>query len=302
MNISAITVIKPNKFALIALLLSSIALSGQTFHSYQKQQAQSHLNRIEALFKRQKREYRTGLTKTAAQTCAEIIAIDPKNVRAYKYRAYYLGLAGDFYGQIATIKSAIQLAPQDLWLYECLGCAYSNHGLHPEAAKAYSQCIKIAPNKSTFRINRGLDYLDAGQYEEALVDFNDVIASDPSNYYGYRNRGWLRECQNDFSSAIADYNQAHKVAPQMTYIYKDLHRVHNKTGQFKLALMAANQAIKSSPVTAEGYYLRALTKLKMQDKAGARSDLNQCIQFKLHPQAAHGLLKSLENQPNESCP
>ena len=135
--------------------------------------------------------------------------------------------------------------------------------------------------------------MDAGQYDKALVDFNYIVAREPSNYYGYRNRGWLRECQNDFSSAIADYNQAHKVAPQMHYIFKDLHRVHNKTGQFELALMDANQAIKRSPVTAEGYYLRALTKLKMQDLKGARSDLNQCIKFKLYPQAAATLLNSL---------
>lgn len=302
MNISAITVIKPNKFALIALLLSSIALSAQTFQSYQKQQAQSQLNRIEELLKRQKREYRIGLIKTAAKTCAEIIAIDPKNILAYKDRAYYLGQARDFNGQIATLKSAILLAPNDLWLYESLGCAYSNHGFHREAAEAYSHCIAIAPDHSINRINRGLDYLDVGEYDKALVDFNYVIASEPTNYYGYRNRGWLRECQNDFSAAIADYNLARKVAPQMPFIFKDLHRVHNKTGQFKLALMDANQAIRSNLLPAEGYYLRALTKLKMHDSKGARSDLNQCLQVKLHPQAANLLMRELENQnqPNES--
>lgn len=91
-----------------------------------------------------------------------------------------------------------------------------------------------------------------------------------TNYYGYRNRGWLRECQNDFSSAIADYNLARKVAPQMPFIFKDLHRVHLKTGQFKLALIDANEAIKRNLVTADGYYLRALTKLKMHNSIATK--------------------------------
>jgi len=93
----------------------------------------------------------------------------------------YLRSLGDAYGEledyasaIAAYRQAIELNPDDPWLFNALGNAYSRQDQHEQAVEAYTAALDRQP-EAGFHFDRGLAHLALGQQDQTLADYQAAI-------------------------------------------------------------------------------------------------------------------------------
>ena len=104
----------------------------------------------------------------------QALALDPKYVQGYSYRAAAKMTKGDLDGAIADDDQLLLLDPHN--------------------AGGFSQ--------------RGYLKQSKNDVDGAIADYTCAIQFDPKNYLAYYNRGLIEEQKGGFDNAIADYNEA----------------------------------------------------------------------------------------------
>ena len=84
--------------------------------------------------------------------------------------AYKLLLRGDYRGAIKLYDEAIQLNPNDSWIYHNRGTAYKTLGKYQQAIQDFSKAIQLNPNAPMPYLYRGRCYEAIGYKREAQVD------------------------------------------------------------------------------------------------------------------------------------
>ncbi|PXY41392.1 hypothetical protein DMB65_08300 [Flavobacterium cheongpyeongense] len=127
---------------------------------------------------------------------------------------------GDFSGAILAFNKAIEISPNEEYIYANRADAKFALDDFRGAILDYSISIKINANSYSYN-NRGIskfklnDYRGAiKDYDMAIIEIDKLIEEDPNDYYKSEkakiqlNRGNAKFMLNDLTSAINDYNLA----------------------------------------------------------------------------------------------
>jgi hypothetical protein len=119
-----------------------------------------------------------------------------------------------YYSEAArAFEQATKLAPDMIDGYAGLGLVYYRMGRYFDAAESYRQIVKFRPDYTAAYHKLGTIYILLGEYETALGAFQEVLRIDPAN------------ATARFHLAIAYYLQGNRVAAADEYaVLKDLDR------------------------------------------------------------------------------
>jgi tetratricopeptide (TPR) repeat protein len=175
--------------------------------------------------------------------------------------------------------SSTGLAQQTADEYLRLGNEQLQQKKFEEAARNYSECIRLVPKSPTCYLNRGIArYIGIG-YGLALEDFNVVIALDPASAKAFRLRGQVYEGLKNDAAALADYNQAIRLKPDYADAFSNRAYYYSTRGNADLAIADYTHAVKFNPNHALSFASRGALYQKKGLLNEAIADFTRAIQI-----------------------
>jgi len=133
-------------------------------------------------------------------------------------RSRYLRNLGDAHSEledypsaIATYQQAIDLNPDDPWLFNALGNVHSNQEEHEEAVEACTTALALVKgdeNQALLYRNRASSLIGLERLDEAERDCNQVHNLDPDHPYTFARLGQLAFARDDYAIALEHYTAA----------------------------------------------------------------------------------------------
>jgi protein O-GlcNAc transferase len=115
-------------------------------------------------------------------------------------------------------RRASAMNPSDLQSYQLLANVLMASNKHSEAAKAYDDANRLAPDSSAL-INQGVSLQRAGKFSEAAETYRMAIAIDPTRYEAHHNLAGCLQDMTHPSDAIAHYARATEINPSFAASY-----------------------------------------------------------------------------------
>jgi len=133
-------------------------------------------------------------------------------------RTRYLRNLGDAYGELEDYSSAItayqqalDLSPDDPWLFNALGNAYSDQEQHEPALEAYTTALTLVTadeDKALLYRNRANTLIQLSRLDEAAQDCEQARTLAPDHPYTHDRLGNLAFARGDYSAAVEYYTAA----------------------------------------------------------------------------------------------
>ncbi len=182
---------------------------------------------------------------------------------------YVLANLGNYYGKTGKIdqaaacfEKAIQNKSANANVFEGMGNVYGARNNHQKAAEMFSEAIKLDPRKGNFYFNRGTAYINFDP-AKGVVDFTQALALMPPA-------------------------KSVDVLANRAYCYLKLEKLD-------LALADYTAVIDAGVRKETSYYDRAVVRLKLNDKAGAISDMEGALRINPNFELAKNALAQLRN-------
>jgi len=173
---------------------------------------------------------------------------------------------------------------------------YFRQQRYVSAIRDYTQCLAVEPNNDLALANRGGAYLAIGMVDSARADLNRAIEINPLTKNGYKNRGMLHILTKQYHKAIDDYKKHLTIAPDETgEVWNKIGYAYQQLGEHHEAIDAFSRAITIYE-NGSYYYLRALSRIKLNETDKARADVIKAIQLGFS--VDKDLLKSLGINPD----
>jgi tetratricopeptide (TPR) repeat protein len=135
-------------------------------------------------------------------------------------RAYNMDgeLDADSYEKaIINFSNAIALDPKNVEAYRGRGKAYGARNKHDKGIEDLNQVIALEPEKSWAYEERGVIYFGNQDYDRAILDFNEAIKRNPKEAVYYIQRGLAYENKGELAKSADDYDQAYRIDPKPRY-------------------------------------------------------------------------------------
>ena len=129
----------------------------------------------------------------------------------FKARAYPLALV--------EFNRAIELQPNNDYLYHWRGRTYWETQDHPSALADFTKAIELQPYRVAYYHWRGLAYRKSQDYLSAVADFSQAIQLQPHNGDNYWARGYTYQEAHDYQAAVADFTKAIELQPENINFY-----------------------------------------------------------------------------------
>jgi len=238
---------------------------------------------LDSLFERAVDANRQGDLAGAERLCREIIASDPKHLRALYALATIAYDRGDFAAAEGYAARVAALDPRIAEVQNLRGMAQAALGRLAEAAECFGAAAALMPDPTGALYNRGNVLFALGRFEEALTCYDAAFARAPDDAIIANNRGNTLRALNRFADALAAYDRAIALDPSFAGAHNNRGIVLQTLGRPDEALASFDRAIARDPKDAEAHYNRgvALTGLKRFTEALA------CHETALRLQPAH---------------
>ncbi|MBI5043903.1 MAG: tetratricopeptide repeat protein [Nitrospirae bacterium] len=155
----------------------------------------------------------------------------------------------------------------EYWFY--LGVAYSEAGMHKEAAEAYKQAIRIKPDDAEPHYNLGGAYGSLGMYKEAINAYKQAIRVKPDYAKAHYNLGITYGELGMYREAIEAFKQAIRIKPDYAEAHYNLGVAYGSLDMYKEAINAYKQAIRIKPDYAKAHYNLGITYLILNNRGSA---------------------------------
>lgn len=150
-------------------------------------------------------------------------------------------------------RRALNLAPNEVFLLNCLGNALQGQGQEEEAMAYYRRIVGIDPNFAEAHGNLGSILLSRGQFEAAIASFQRGLELRPDYAEGYNDLGSTLHAIGRFDQAQACYRRALELNPALAMAHTNLGSILNDLGQVDEALVHCRRAIEINPNYAESH-------------------------------------------------
>lgn len=116
---------------------------------------------------------------------------------------------------------------------------------YPEAARAYSEVIRLDPNQTEARFFLAVCQQVQGQYKEAIANLNQVLLEEPDAYKAALNRGHCHYALNDYAAAQHDYQLVLELEPGYGLALNPLAHMQFYQGDTSAACQTLVQAVEA---------------------------------------------------------
>lgn len=255
--------------------------------------------------------------KGAIDAFSHAIELDPKNIKAYYFRARISGKypAMSDYSKLLSIEPNTsedylirawtykELEKRDLALQEFAkaietasgikekAAAYDDRGRYTalfdnnRALQDFSRAIELDPDDKSYYISRGQTYWALKKNDPALRDFNKAIELDPKDALGYATRGAFFKFYKP-ELAIIDLSRALELG-QSVFDYLNRAQTYERLGRDDLAIQDYSKIIELYPDHIHTYNTRASLYAKIGRHDLAIKDYNKTIKLKPDRQSAY---------------
>ena len=135
-------------------------------------------------------------------------------------------------------------------------------GEFEEAAHAYDEAIKLAPNSAAAHFHRATNSAQEGQIDSALKDYEEAIRLYPDDYRPYAYRGLALFYNGDFKDALTDFAKSLEISSTQDEAYQFRARLYMQQREFDKAIEDCSRAIEFHPESFYSYGARAMAYLR----------------------------------------
>ena len=143
---------------------------------------------------------------------------------------------------------------------------------YPLALADFSQAIELQPDNDYLYHWRGRTYWETQDHSSALADFTTAIQLQPQRVPYYHWRGLAYRKTQDYLSALADFSQAIQLQPQDGNNYWARGYTYQEAHNYRAAVVDFTKAIELQPENINFYYWRGRSYLGMKDTMQAWAD------------------------------
>ncbi len=144
-------------------------------------------------------------------------------------------------------RHALATDPRNYFALHSLGCLDSDAGRTDEAARAFEETIRLAPDYPEARNNLGLMRARQGRIDEAIRQYRAALALDPSLADAHNNLGFALAAQHRTQEAIAEYREAIRLKPDAARFHHNLGKALASQGNVDDAVVSYGQALRLDP-------------------------------------------------------
>ena len=232
---------------------------------------------------------------SAEAVCCLAIRADPKNVQAYRMRAFIYNALEQYDKAIADCTEGIRLDPDHIALYYCRGSVYLILKQNDKALADFIDIIDMEPNQALAYNLRGTAYQRLDLQDKAIVDYTKAIRLDPEYADAYNNRGFSYFRLNLYDKAIVDYTEAIKINPNDGIVHAGLASAYDNLNQSDKALAGYLRCVQLYPEAPNHIYTR-IAELRVQQavkeelakERSATDYFNRRMVYNPPKQASHG--------------
>jgi Flp pilus assembly protein TadD len=192
-------------------------------------------------------ELHGGNIAAAERTCAQLLAMRPKDAEAINLRALIAHQRGQLPEAVKLYQSAIALRPDAAGFHNNLGVSLTAMGRVNEAAESYRKAASLNPNSAQIRFNFGTALQSLGQHNEALQELRAAVSLRPEHAEAHNSLGISLYMTGDLEGAIAGFEKAANLRPDFASAWSNLANVLRDAGRLDEALAAYRRAIAIQP-------------------------------------------------------
>ncbi len=213
----------------------------------------------------------------AIEAYSHAIELNPNNTYIYNNRGIAYKSKGDFDCAIADFNTAIRLRPDYVGAYDSRGAAYHDKGDYDRAIVDYTKAIDLKPDFAEAYFNRGVAYHKKGELEQVIEDHTQAIKFRPDFAEAYFNRGIVYYDKGDYDRAIVDYTKAIDLKPTDARVYINRGVAYHDKGDYDRAIVDYTKAIDLKPTDARVYTNRGVAYHKKGEIIYAIQDYSTAI-------------------------
>lgn len=184
-------------------------------------------------------------------------------------------------------------------LWNCKALTLYSLKRYEAAVGAYNQAIQIAPDDVWLWNNRGEAYIRLGQTDRAIVDFKKAIELDESksrSFVPWNNLGKLYYQQQDYQKAIDAYEQALSVKKDYLPALIGLGNVQKSVGMYSQASESYDQALAINGDYHEAWYGKGSVAEYLKECQAAREYYQKAFELKPDWEAAMEALSRIDQK------
>ena len=144
-------------------------------------------------------------------------------------------------------RHALAADARNYFALHALGCLDSDAGRTDEAARAFEETIRLAPDYPEARNNLGLMRARQGRMDDAIRQYRAALALDPSLADAHNNLGFALAAQHRTQEAIAEYREAIRLKPDVARFHHGLGKALASQGNVDDAVVSYGQALRLDP-------------------------------------------------------
>jgi predicted O-linked N-acetylglucosamine transferase (SPINDLY family) len=144
-------------------------------------------------------------------------------------------------------RQALQLAPNEVFLLNCLGNALQGQERQEEAVACYRRVLELDPALAMAHCDLGSALQALGRFDEAEVCFRRAVSLDPALAIAHNNLGGALLRLARFDEAEACYRRALAFDPTQAMAHNNLGSVLRELGRFDEAEACYRQALALDP-------------------------------------------------------
>ena len=202
----------------------------------------------------------------------------------------------EYEGALRTCSRALNhyQTPQ---LWNCKALTLYNLQRYDAAISAYDRAIEIAPENVWLWNNRGEAYVRVEEVERAVFDFQQAIELNPNkSFVPWNNLGKLYYQQQDYQQAIEAYNQALAVKSDYLPALIGLGNVQKVNKQYTQAENSYDLALEINPKYHEAWYGKASVAEYSGKNLSAKKYYQKALELKPDWSAAQTALERVERK------
>jgi tetratricopeptide (TPR) repeat protein len=173
----------------------------------------------EELYQRAKQLSDAGSLHDAARVYGDLLAIDPKHLRARNNLGVLFDQLGNYEAALAEYLAAEELDPDDVRLQCNIAAVQASLGRYRDAEERLGQALHTDPQNADAHENLGLVYFKKGLYAEAAAELRRAAELDPSRSNAYLYLGEALNHMDEIEAAMEALERSAELRPSPRAFY-----------------------------------------------------------------------------------
>lgn len=173
----------------------------------------------------------------------------------------------------------IKLSPNHFAALLALPDAYALAGDNDQALASFNQVIQKQPNSPVVYNNRAMFYQQQGKLQEAINDFSRAIQIDPNYHHAITNRGFAYLEGGKPQTAEADLTKSLSIVPNQPFVIGMRGEARLLQGKIAEAIEDQKQAVQLDPQNAALHSDLGFSYFFNQNYSDALTQFNQAAQM-----------------------